>query len=923
MSKKKSDKVSATEAAGGDSAKDKSDPTQSETKQGQSTSIHRRPTRPTPPVGSTEIEDSWPEVDEGPRPGPVDEIQEAIFEAAQAGLTTEVEFEELADPLTEVDEEPRPGPADEIQEDDFEAAQADLPTEDEFEALTEPLPEVDEGPRPGPVDEVQEAIFDAAREGLATEVDLDALPEPSPKITQKVVKFKPKTPPPEPDVSPQPDPSLERPEPDPVPEPPEPDPSPTISDVWFLLALFGTFRLFTLFLLRPGGFIRDWSDFDTYFGIAALSDYGLFPFLDFWLEWPPLVPWLTVGAYQLALLLPPWLDDARLWFILILGSVFVLFELGNFILVYRLARRLFQSAATINRVLWLYAGLFAPVYTMLGFFDGLALFFILLALYLLLDDHRFPSAIAVGVGFMTKIVPGLMLPVAGRRLWYQHRENNREGGIEIGLYVVAFGLTVFVVLVPFLIGGSQWVLAAARSMLSRSSWETIWAVMEGYYGFGLVLGDRLNPAETGFAAHDGWPSSVWWLITLAFAGLYAFIFTRPANYDRPRNVIAFTGLTVAIFMLYSKGYSPQFLIYLLPFILLLMPDGRGLTYALILTGLNVLEQPVYFVLLPGESWLLIFIVIARFILTLAVAVEFALILWPLAGQSTPIRQARHYAPPVFGGLAVLSLVVLTPLMFRAYSSNSLVDSPVGAFAGFMKTQIQSSQTTPTKPRLLLSEQAMYRRLYPHLHQRFDLQLSDGPAKNFTGAATMADLLQGVDQVWILPTGAEQARLADAVAARGAELAAYNFEGLGTASLYSLRPNPLPTIPLARFNGGIELLGYQTGFKPDRVDVTLYWRARNSQNQNLTVFTQILNKAGDLVAGHDSVPGNGTAPVTGWAVDTVQVDPHRIELPPELPPGQYTVITGLYNDFNERIHGIDPDGDSYTKRAIPLEIVVVR
>jgi hypothetical protein len=106
-----------------------------------------------------------------------------------------------------------------------------------------------------------------------------------------------------------------------------------------LLALFLVFRLLTLLLLRPGGYIRDWSDFDTFLGIAATSDYGLYPFLHYWLEWPPLVPWLAVGAYQLSLLCPPWTDQ-RLWFTLILGSVFLLFEAGNFVLLYRIARRL-------------------------------------------------------------------------------------------------------------------------------------------------------------------------------------------------------------------------------------------------------------------------------------------------------------------------------------------------------------------------------------------------------------------------------------------------------------------------------------------------------------------------------------------------------------------------------------------------------
>ena len=88
--------------------------------------IHQETTRPMPPVDSIEDEEPIFDIDEGPRPGPVDEIQEALFEAAQSGLSTEVEFDELADPIPDIDEAPRPGPVDEVQEALFNAAQKGL-----------------------------------------------------------------------------------------------------------------------------------------------------------------------------------------------------------------------------------------------------------------------------------------------------------------------------------------------------------------------------------------------------------------------------------------------------------------------------------------------------------------------------------------------------------------------------------------------------------------------------------------------------------------------------------------------------------------------------------------------------------------------------------------------------------------------------
>lgn len=872
-------------------------PTQSEARRHQEQSLSQQKTeplkrteqtRPTPPYHASEAGGPMPDLDEGPQPGPVDEVQEALFEAARQGTSTELDID-------------------------------DLP---------EPLPELDAGPQPGPVDEVQEAIFEAAQRGTSTELDFDQLPSPGlPPAPKKVVKFtqRPSSKETKPILTGSPTQPVEADTPlettvedFPLPDFPEPDPSPTISDFWLLLALFTTFRLATLFLLRPGGFIRDWSDFNTYLGIAGLSDYSLFPFVNFWLEWPPLVPWLAVGAYRLSLLLPPWGDDPRLWFILILGIVFVLFEVGNFVLIYRLARRLFDLPLTINRVLWLYAGLFPPVYAMLGFFDGIALFFILLALDFLLDDRRFPSAISAGVGFMVKIIPALMLPVALRRLWHQYKEDNQTAGIEAGLYSVVFGLTILVLLAPFLFVGPDWVLASARSILGRSSWETVWAVIDGYYGFGAVLGDRYNAAETSFAIHGGAVPGLYWWTSLAFFGLYAFLFTREADYNRPRNVISFAGLTVAIFMLYSKGYSPQFLVYLLPFILLIFPDGRGLTYALVLTGLNILEQPIYFVLLPEATWLLTFIVVFRFLLVALLALEFALILWPEASVLAPVAQLRPRVPLVMGGVAGLAVLILIPVLLRTYRLDRIEENSMATFASFMETQAtEADAESSAKPRLLVSDQATYRQIYPYLSGDFDLRLAGG-ATLYDGAPRVVDLIEGLDTVWILPTGTQEQTLSNTVSGRGQLLASYNFEGLGTASRYALQGNISPFIAPARFATGIELLDHRTKVHSGVVEVTLYWRALEPQGQSLTVFTQLLNEEGGLVASQDSIPTDGTNPTNKWPENAVQIDTHRISIPSNLAAGEYTLITGLYNNFTQRVRAIDPGGLSFTNEAIPLE-----
>lgn len=677
-------------------------------------------------------------------------------------------------------------------------------------------------------------------------------------------------------------------------------------DFWLLLLLFLAFRLLTLLLFRPGGFIRDWSDFDTYLGIASLSDYGLYPFFHFWLEWPPLIPWLMVGAYKLSLLWPQW-EDPRLGFITILGLIFVLFEAGNFALIYRLARRIFPEPAQVTRVLWLYAALFPPVYAMLGYFDGVALFFILLSLDLLLSNQNFRAALVAAVGFAVKLTPILAAAVAARVLWHRHREQPRRVLTAWLGYGLAFLAAAAILLAPFWLGHLPWLVASFRATLGRSSWETLWAVLEGYYSFGVVAGNRLNPAETAFAVH---PASLpWGAISLAFAGLYAAVFFGlKADYAKPRPVIAFAGLTVQLFLLYSKGYSPQFLVYVLPFVILLLPNGVGVGYALALTLLNVLEQPIFFVLLPAETWLLMAVVVARFVLFVALALEFAL--------ATEFSAFGLSIPPVvnlkpwrltLAGLFLAGSFLLFPLMGRAYYHTQLERDPHRAELAFVQTQATSSPAT-----LVFTEQALYRRWYPYLKNDFRLKLAGGDAL-YPTAPVAAQILAGETRAWVLATGPQAQAVSAAAESLGTAGLTYQLEGLGNLTWYDFAGHGSAPAPVAQAANGPQLLSYRTDVVTGTVNVTLFWQTVQMIPADYTVFVQLLNSAGQRVAGHDSPPAYGTRPVSGWPAGVVIADAHRLVLPADLPAGQYRLVAGLYSADGSRL----PFASAGPDNAIPL------
>lgn len=100
----------------------------------------------------------------------------------------------------------------------------------------------------------------------------------------------------------------------------------------------------------------------------------------------------------------------------------------------------------------------------------------------------------------------------------------------------------------------------------------------------------------------------------------------------------------------------------------------------------------------------------------------------------------------------------------------------------------------------------------------------------------------------------------------------------------------------RFGEHITLVRYALG--PDAAPgqalrVQLVWTTGAQLTTRYAVFVQLLNPDGTLAAQRDSEPAGGDALTTLWRPGEPVTDNHALLLP-ELPPGTYTLIMGLYN-----------------------------
>ena len=77
-------------------------------------------------------------------------------------------------------------------------------------------------------------------------------------------------------------------------------------------------------------------------------------------------------------------------------------------------------------------------------------------------------------------------------------------------------------------------------------------------------------------------------------------------------------------------------------------------------------------------------------------------------------------------------------------------------------------------------------------------------------------------------------------------------------------------------------------------IAFTWQTSQPIPINYTVFIQLIDINGALVAQHDGTPQGGYLPTTTWQADNPIVDRHGLALPKDLGAGDYRLIAGLYD-----------------------------
>lgn len=694
----------------------------------------------------------------------------------------------------------------------------------------------------------------------------------------------------------------------------------------YLLCFFIAFRLLALLLLRPGGFVTDFSDYDFYMTWGTLGPMGYRAYDNLWTAYPPLFPLIMLTVYEWAGRIPPW-TEPRLAFHVLFGLVLLLFDVGNLALIYRLGGQLGrdpldQAEGQPPRV-WgtpglhaatFYALCFVPLYTMLGWFEPMPLFFMLLGLALLLTPRPWGwtgSAVAVGLGFLTKLTPLLLAPIAVRWLgtklsWRAARDEwfrrDASGNLLRPVIYAAILLAVIVgVGYPLVRANPALAFSSFRIQSIRPPWQSLWALIDGVYGYGLVPLDMRN--LDGLAAPLADSRIPWGLVGLGFALIFLWLYTRPYDWSRVRTPLALTGSFVILLFLYSKGWSPQFLLWVIAFVALLLPTLRGVLLVVLLSLINFVEADLFLILLPNEHWLMAGTVIARTLLLVLLVVEFLGQIWPSPIVQTTRRWAATATWAVMA-LAVVGGIASMPRAARAYQAQQLANHPCRAAIELLQAEAGGVVNT-----IVTQQPEVWRDLYPWLRQDYAIQVLDGYAvdDDFTAEVLRrADALPSQELWWISrpdiapsPTSPPEAYTQLLAQDDAVRLEERNLGACRLDRVLLWHPPAEATVDVA--GGPIQLLTGNSG--PAQVGepltVVLYWQADAPVTDRYTVFTQLFDPQGNLIAQQDNWPVEGLAPTDTWTPGTVIRDPYRLEIPPDAPPGEYALWVGMYDEAGRR------------------------
>jgi hypothetical protein len=362
----------------------------------------------------------------------------------------------------------------------------------------------------------------------------------------------------------------------------------TLAIVFFLLWLL-EITVLRLNLNSHVRYFSDDGDRQVYFERGAWFPNGEVPYRDTISEYPQ-IPTYFFGL--LYILIPG--EKNSIFAYLLFSSYFVLAML---IVLFALIDQLYRVLPDRKYLAFLFL-LPAPLYYTFNRFDILPAYLCLLSFVLVARKQWGLASVILAVATLTKWYPVLLLPA------YLAYCFHSEGRINWRM-ILLFSVTCLLILLPtLLLGGLDALLVPYRFQGVRGLEPLSLPAMIG----------RLQEAIS-----DQTIVERYYILGFLFLQGIAALIALFARIDRIEKLVQWCILIISLFVLFARIYSPQWLVWILPFLILAARDKIDLIIIVVYSVVAYLGFPVVFDAVGKSSSLMFLMSAMNFILLAIIA----------------------------------------------------------------------------------------------------------------------------------------------------------------------------------------------------------------------------------------------------------------------------------------------------------------
>ena len=303
-------------------------------------------------------------------------------------------------------------------------------------------------------------------------------------------------------------------------------------------------------------FVNDPGDRDAYYDRGLWYPLKKIPYLEVFSEYPQIATYFFALPHAILKILYG-SDYTREDYYLIFSIFSMIFLFGTIMLLYNLRLE--------NKNFALLMLLPASLYFSYNRYDILPVFLGILGIALLSKEKYTLSALVLALGVLAKWYLILLFPVFLVFYYSRHKKINAN-------MIIVFCLTCVAGILPTILsGGLEALLVPYRFHATRGlNQESLFYLLKSLLG-----------------------SDLWFFIffVLQFSVVPLCIFSK---IDSIKKVITWSFLSVSVFMLFAKFYSPQWILWILPFLILRAKNTKDVLLIVIFDLVTYIYFPIIY-----------------------------------------------------------------------------------------------------------------------------------------------------------------------------------------------------------------------------------------------------------------------------------------------------------------------------------------